>query len=366
MDLMTSSTSFADVKKKYGDFTAPTIRIEVDGTEITEKLGAGISAVTVDLTAGFAASGCSFDVMGEYDRPNSKFDAKGVMDKLQLGAKIEVLLGYIKTESVFYGLVAEVEYVFDMEDAPYIHVECVDAKCLLMKTQRLDIALDQKVSQSVTDILSAQPASAYLKGKEIDNLSKQEDMLPTSMESDYQFVVRQARYYGCEFFIVQGKAYFRKAPASASAIMTLAPRKGIRTARLSLRGGSLIKKAKVVGINPENDEAISGEATIQGNFSKGSTADRMMGESTKTFFEHDVVTAGEAKERATAIVKQAQSGFGRLLCSCVGLPELVPGRSVKITGLMPEADVTCYILEVRHTLDHRGFETTFEARVDKL
>lgn len=365
MDLMTQSTSYEALKDKYKNFSAPTVLIEVDGVELTQKLGVGVAAVAVDLTAGFAASGCSFDVLGQYQPGNSRYksDAAG---RLQLGAKVELKLGYVKTVSVFYGLIAAVEYVFDTEDAPYIHVECMDAKCLMMKTQRLDITLEQKVSQSITDILTAQPVSTYLKGRAVENLTRQEEMLPTAMETDYQFAVRQARYFGCEFFIIQGKAHFRKAPQSSSPVLSLAPRKGLRSARFSLRGEGLVNKVKVVGINPANDEAVKGDAAASGSFSSGSTASRMLGNSTKTYFEHDIETAGDASARAKALMGQIQSGFGRLTGTAVGLPELCPGRSLRVSGLMPEADVTAYLLEVRHTFDSRGFETAFEARIDKL
>jgi phage protein D len=46
--------------------------------------------------------------------------------------------------------------------------------------------------------------------------------------------------------------------------------------------------------------------------------------------------------------------------SCVGLPELVPGRFVSVKGLDSELDRDYYIREVRHELDSGGFSTSVE------
>ena len=367
MDLMSASTTYADLAKKYQNFGAPTIRIRVEGTEIVEKVEAGISSLSLDLTAGFSASGCSFDVVGEYGAKNTGFDDKGPIKLLQLGAKVEIEIGYIKTEDIFTGLIAEVEYVFDNEDsAPYVHVECMDAKCLLMKHQRLQIFSEKTVTDAVGEILDAQPFSAYITGKQIDADNEKLDMLPAAMEDDYRFMVRHAQRLGYEFFIVQGKAYFRKTPTSSSSIVTLSPDSGLLSFKQSLRGGALFKKARVVGINPADDKAISGEATISGKFGEGKGSSRMLGESEKVIFDHNIISAQQAEAMAKVLMQNARASFGTLHCRCVGIPELVPGRSITIDGISPEADKSYYITEIRHTLDERGFFTEVEARVDSL
>jgi phage protein D len=366
MDLMTASTSYAKLQMKDRNFGAPTVRIHVDGVEITEKKGAKLSGVTVDLTAESSASGCSFDVVGEYEPKNTAFSAKGAAELLQLGAKVELELGYIETVPVFYGLIAEIEYNFDNEDAPYIHVECMDAKCLLMKRQRLALFSEKSVTDAIGEMMDGQPFSDYITGKQVEAYSEKLDMLPAAMEDDFQFTTRYAQYIGYEFFIVQGKVYFRKAPTSYSSIMTISPKLGLLSAKQSLRGVALHKKALVVGINPADDKMVSGEAVISGKFGGGSSAKRMMGESEKIHFDHHVVSAEQAQARAKTLLQAARGSFGRLDCKCVGIPELVPGRSVTIDGVSPDADKEYYILGVRHTMDERGFFTNLEARIDTL
>lgn len=366
INLMTENTSYTKLQKKYRDFGAPTVLIHIDGVEITEKHNAKLSEVTVDLTSGFSASGCSFDIIGEYDAKNTAFSSNGVSKLLQIGAKVELELGYIETVPVFYGLIAEVEYVLDSEYAPYIHVECMDAKCLMMKRQRLALFSKKSVTDAIDEMMGGQPFSDYIKGKKIEALSDKIEMIPIAMEDDYQFAARYAEYIGYEFFIIQGTVYFRKTPASSSPVMSLGPDSGLLSVKQSLRGNGLYKKIQVVGINPADDKMVSGEAVLNGNFGGSQGPSRMLGQSGKVQFDHNIQSAQQAEARAKVLMQGASGSFGRIECRCIGIPELVPGRNVEIHGISPDADRECYVQSVRHTFDDRGFFTNLEARINTL
>lgn len=367
MNLMTGSTDFPALQNKYRNFGAPTIRLRVEDVEILEKMDAMISNVAVELSNGASATGCSFDVIGEYDPKNTGFNGNGPEKLLQLGAKVELELGYIETVPVFFGLIAELEYVFENEDsAPFIHVECMDAKCVLMKRQRLELFSAKSITEAVGEIFDAQPFSDYIKGKTVDALTDKLDMIPAAMEDDFQFCTRCAAYIGYEFFILAGQVYFRKTPSGSSSIMTLSPEYGLSGVKLSLRGASLHKKTKVVGIGEQDGKMVSGEQAAGGKFAKNQNAARMMGESERTHFDHMVKSADEAAARAGTLMQMAVGEFGRIECKCVGIPELVPGRSITVKGVSPEADRDFYIISVRHTFDDNGFFTTLEARLNTL
>lgn len=366
MDLMTASTSYQALKTKYQDFRAPTARIRVDGVDIAEKLKAGISGLTVDLSCGYAASGASFDVVGQYDYEQTDFSKQGAAKVLQLGAKVEVELGYIRTETVFSGLVAEVRYEFEEDDAPCIHVECMDAKCLLMKMQRLEIRSEKKIAPVVNALLGQQPVSSYLTGRTVQLTEAEKEPLQFHMDSDYDFLVRQAQYTGCEFFVFAGKAYFRQPPKSAAPVMTLEPKMGIRRATFALRGAPLVKKVTVTGVDPTSDKPVSGSAAASGSFGQGAGPSRMLSGTERTYFDPRTVSAKDAAARAKVLMDGIQQQFGALNCQCEGLPEIVPGRWIKIAGLMSDADRNFYITDVRHVYSENGFSTTFDARIDSL
>ena len=366
MDLMTASTSYRQLEKKYQQFAAPTVRVLVDGVDIGERMRAKFACVTADLTAGYAASGASFDVIGEYDYEKTDFAPAGAARVLQLGAKVEVQLGYIRTETVFVGLIAQVCYEFEEDDAPCIHVECMDAKCLLMKIQRLEIRSEKKLAAVAGALLGSQPVSSYLTGRQVKLTEAETEPMQMHMESDYDFLVRQAQYAGCEFFICAGKAYFREPPRASSPVMTLEPKMGIRRATFALRGAPLVKKVTVVGIDPASDKPVSASASAAGSFGQGAGANRMLAGTERTYFDARAGSAKAAADRAKVLMNGIQQQFGEVHCRCIGLPELAPGRWVRLNGLTGRMPSSVYITQVRHVFSENGFFTTFDARFSSL
>lgn len=118
--------------------------------------------------------------------------------------------------------------------------------------------------------------SAYLSGKQVSLTETEREPLPFNMDTDYDFLVRQAQYTGCEFFIFAGKAYFREPAKLTTPVMTLEPQHGILSATMSLRGAPLVKKVTVRGVDPESDKAVSGSATSSGKFGDGSGPSKML------------------------------------------------------------------------------------------
>ncbi len=368
MDLMTNVTDISSLKRKYRNFTTPSYRIMVEGKDMKEKLGAGIGALEIELTVGYEASGASFTVVEQYDAENSNFDKKGAYKQLQLGAKVEIELGYITTIPVFTGLITEISYNFDGESPPVITISCMDAKCLLMKIQRLEIRKEKKISQVVTALLSEQPISEYLTGKEISLTTPETAAIQLNMESDYNFIVKQAQYFGCEFFVVAGKAYFRTKATMTSPIFTLKAGEGsILSVNISLRGAGLVENLEVVGINPENDQPITSVSKLPGKFSEGSSAKKMLSKTQRTYFDSNITSVEDAKKRAEILSDSIARDFGVLQLSCAGNPEIVPGRFIKLDGLMDIAKTTFYINKVNHNYtEEDGFITTFEGGLKSL
>ena len=365
MDLMKQSTSFAQLKKKYRNFAAPTVEIYVDGAGIVSKMGASVTDLEVDLTCGYPASGCSFTITGEYQPSQSDFNPRGCAKKLELGAKVEVALGYITLETVFVGLITELEYLFE-EEAPLIHVECMDIKCLLMKTQRLELMGESKCRQVVDELLSSAPVSSYLGGKAIEIPNDEKRPLGVSMESDYDFIVRWAQYSGCEFFVLCGKVYFRPAPGASSPILEIEPDGGILSARLRLQGTELVKSVQVVSIDPANDKVISGKASASGKFGDGPTAKKMIAGTERIYLDPLATSTSAAQARAKVLMAGLTGRFEQLELRCIGLPDLVPGRQVKVKGLSGRAAGSFYITDIRHSFGLDGFTTTLEARRNSL
>lgn len=362
MDLMKGSTNFRALSRKYDEFRAPSAEITVGGMKLAAGANANIRDVELELTSGYEASGCVFYIDGAYDE--EKTDFKKFVKKIQIGEDVEVAMGYVRKESLFKGYISQVEYQYGMEEGAYrVRVECMDAKGLLMKNRRMEFFTQKSADAVVKAILSEQPVSSYLSGKEIDTCPE-EVPLRSHMMTDYELITEQANKQGYEFFILQGKAYFRKRQKVTSSIMKLSPLQGILKARLSFSGQQLVKKIEIRSIDENSGKQIKGEASIQGSFGSGSK--KMMGNSRQVFYEPGVKDASEAAKRAKARMEDICQQFGELECECVGIPELAPGRFVEVEELSSQADRKYYITYVRHVLDEDGYRTYLKAGVNSL
>ncbi len=365
MSLMTGTTNFKALKTKYSDFAIPTLEIVVDGTKMVASKDIMVQDLTVDLTCGYEASGCEFTVGNCYDSEKCDFD-KAVTGKLQIGKKVEILAGYEKTESVFLGYIDTVSYEFSGGANGEIRVRCMDAKGLLMKNRRLEAFKEKSADAVVKSLLSSQPVSYYLSGKELDKCSDDEVPLRTGMKTDYEVVVEQAEKVGFEFFIIQGKAYFRKAEKTTTPIMTLDPDCGIEENTVSFSGNKLVENIEVRSINQENGKMIQGKAKLSGSFSDGSSATKLYRSTTQVFYEPGVASAAEASKRASVRLDALKSHFGSMELICIGLPELVPGRFVKLDKFASAVNGKYYITKIQHRFEQDGFRTTVLARRSSL
>lgn len=365
MNLMSATTSFASLAKKYDNFSAPAVEITVGSTKLMAGKDLDITELDMELTCGYEASGCVFVIAGAYDV--EKTDYSKDISCIQIGEKVEIAVGYVRTESVFNGYINQIDYYYGLGDEDFqIRVECIDVKGLLMKNRRLEFFTEKSADAIVKKILSESPVSSYLSGKEVDTCPKEEVPFRSHMMTDYEVIVEQASKQGYEFFILQGKAYFRKKEKVTSVLMKLSPQNGILGAKFSVSGQHLVKKIEVRSIDENNGKQIKGEASITGKFSSGASGNKMLGTSRQVFYEPGVKDAAEAKARAKARMDAVADQFGELECECVGIPELAPGRFVQLEKLSSQANRKYYVRYVRHVIDENGYRTYFKAGVSSL
>lgn len=365
MDLMTGTTNYSALKNKYSNFSVPTLEISVGGTKMVASKDIMVQELMVELTCGYEASGCEFLVGNCYSSEKSDFD-DAVSGKFQIGEKIEIMAGYEKTEMVFLGYIDTVSYEFGAGVTGEIRVRCMDAKGLLMKNRRLEAFKEDRADSVVKSLLSEQPVSYYLSGKEIDSCSKEEIPLRTGMKTDYDIVIEQAGKIGFEFFIIQGKAYFRKAEKTTTPIMTLDPDCGVDENIVSFSGNKLVENMEVRSINEENGEMIQGKSKLSGRFGDGTSASRMYRSTTQVFYEPGVSSVSEASKRAEVRMDALKACFGSMELTCIGIPELVPGRFVKLDKFASAVDGKYYITGITHRFGPDGFRTTVSGRRSSL
>ena len=65
-------------------------------------------------------------------------------------------------------------------------------------------------------------------------------------------------------------------------------------------------------------------------------------------------------------MKAVSDTFGSLEITCIGMPEIGPGRFIKLERIAENINGKYYITSVRHTMGDGEFLTTFRARRSSL
>ena len=146
--------------------------------------------------------------------------------------------------------------------------------------------------------------------------------------------------------------------------MTLARGRGLMSFRKQVSLAHQVGKVLILGRDAEQN-AISGQASTVSLGGTGKTAVQLFPDLSKTAlreFSEFVRTQEEctllAQSRLDSIAMGLVSGGG----TCLGIPELIPGRYVKIDGLDSQSNGTYFVTKVRHLFEQNGYHTSFEIK----
>lgn len=352
-DLMSGSYTFAQLQQKYANFLAPAAKVKIDGTDIASAWGLAVDDLNITVSLEEAGS-CNFTVVNAYDLQKRQFkdDCK---NNLIPGAVIEVSLGYGSDLTlVFKGYISEVSVAFG--EMPTYSCTAMDVRRLMMDGG--DTYLIHQVKSYSAAFWEVMERYAKLTPqKEVDDTPDQFEQL-AQMNNDYQFVTMVLCKNGDrEFFVIGGKAYFRKPQKVAVPIVTLEWGRDL----LSFSRNSMYQdfEVQVVGYDDENKEVIQGEAREKNDEKQSQVISEVQATLKADPSIKDLQAANEAaKKEAEERKKRAQSGSA----VCIGLPEIVPGRFIKLEKLDSMLDKKYYVNKVQHAFGSDGFTTNIEIK----
>jgi len=349
-DLMKGKYTYAQLAQKYKNFMVPALKIKRQGKDLITSLKLAVENASITLSLSNASS-CRFTIANAYDPKARAFD-DNIKSQLMLGTVLQIEIGYSSvTTLVFKGYVSEITYEF--RDAPALDVTVLDVRRLMMAGQnRMMIHSVQNYSQAFTDVMQR-----YQKICTTLVIDKTDDKLKCVAQttSDYKFIAKELAWKADrEFFVLAGKAYFRVPQKETTEIMSLAWGEGIISfSRSALYHDAVIN---VVGFDEEKKEAVWGEAQSKAEDPQSSVVSEPQ---PTVYTEPDAAEAEQVKKRAQHEDKKrkrkTQEGRG----ICIGLPEIVPGRFIKLEKLDSSLDGIYYIKNVEHNLGSEGFTTGF-------
>mgnify|MGYP004666832551 CR=1 FL=1 len=300
-DLMTGTYSTENLRRDNGGFMIPDFSIEADGKQIRRSSKSGtlfVDSVQLKLSAD-ASGSLTFDVLNAYDLEARKFSDK-VKEMLKPGNAVSAKFGYAgNLVEIFSGYIHSVNYEYN--DTPTISVTAVDMIRLMQDNEGGGRIYTGK---SYTEIFQAYFIDASRKKQSVVSLEWGRDILSFSCERNYIYETLRVQMVDQNR---QTKSLEKEMTFEGQHQKRVIPSPGIKN----------------VSIDSEGDA-----------------------------------------ERAALQVKKAvdEERQKAVHCSgtCIGIPQIVPGRSLTIRKLDAWIDGTYEILSVEHRIDENGYTTQFE------
>lgn len=351
-DLMTGTVTYQKLANQYANFIVPAAKVKVNGTDVVKANSLVIQELEVTLPLD-AAGSVVIKFADLYDEINHAFDAKTV-HTFRPGTVVDIELGYLSTtQKVFRGYVAMLGV--EMGEAELLVVTLMDVKrlmmvsgkkCILHKERNYSDAF-QKVMGSYTALCSTR----------IDATSDQlEEPIP-QISNDYDFIMHELIGKGKadrEFIVCAGVAYFRRPQKVSAPILTL--RYGRELLSLSIAHCYQDLNIEVISAD-RKEAAVTGRAKTKAN-----TAQKKLLSKTPVSMETDsyaqTKSRADTAAQAAALQEKKRSSLGR--GSTLGIPEIIPGRYIKVENVDAFINQKYYITEVTHSYRNDTFITQFE------
>lgn len=348
-DLMKDTYSYSDLKKKYGNFMSPVAKISISGTDMISSAKLKITDIQISMNLEVASS-LTFTVHDIFDLKARTINAKA-KSNFKLGNIVTASLGYgSATKDVFYGYIADVTTEFG--NSPQIRVVALDLISLLMKRKRDNYAYQSKNYSEILGTIISEYPNCY-KSKKID---KTDDSLevPIQRDTDFDYIKKViCARTNKQFLVVAGDIYLRDYDDVSKPIMEL--EWGVSFLTFTERRKLVNEKYTVIGQEDQEKKVVTASEKAESSglaaAFKGKPLEIVINDPSVKDADHAKLMASYHAKKSLV---SAMSGRG----STIGLPEIVPGRYLKISNVGSKEEY--YIKSVRHSYGEGGFTTEFE------
>lgn len=372
---------FSDLITQYNNFAHATLKIEIDGTDIAEnKNSLVVSDVEVINTCEYEASIASFIIYNSYSRMTKSFKYKETKKYASLGSAVVISLGYdLMVREVFRGFISNISYTVS-QGVTGIVVTCMDVKGLMMAGNYSSQLQSLSYSEAVKEILKRTVYEKLQSAKVITSLdgiadtpdkaaaSNEKDKandryIEMVAESDYEFVVKAAKKYNFEFFMLGGVVYFREAKSNKEILIELDADAGITSLDIEYDITGLAGSIEVRNMDVGSNNLYKEKKKLNNVDGKAKT---LISSINKVYIDPTIRSKEDAKYRAAYLENDISYRYGTLRAEMVGLPEISPGYFINISIIEENKPVSFYVTEVRHVLNDDGFATYITGKAAKM
>jgi hypothetical protein len=358
-ELMTADThDFAALARKHGDFLYPQFKIEIDGKDLVADLGYHTDSVSIEQTIGSKSGSLSFNITNAYDLKSRSFNPN-LKTALALGTKVKASLGYKTPAVLFSGFIGNISFSFSENSPPKVTVSCLDIRRLMMQGRLYRTEINSTFVKVLTEIMSYYKSLVTRKFN-YDSAWSTEKSTSQQITNDFKYVYDNAQKRGYEFFVLGEHAYIRKAKSNSAAITTLEWGESI----LSFSRSYSYQNIEFKGVYyDENNQPQTTVVQSEGYFAANNPIDTPVVE----ILDLSSAKTADDKEQMVEAHKENEkrkSAGGQV--KCIGLPEIVPGRFIKLKNLDSGfLDKKYYIEQVTHSFGSGGYTTQFNISAEE-
>ena len=362
---------------KYEGFYYPRARVYLAGKDISDhkKLRVKFGDFRVEVTSELKAGIASFSVFNAYDYQNGTFRTKDLKPCLTLGTDVKILMGHADTiTEVFKGYIARVDFSYDADgpEGAVLRVTAMDIKGIMMANNSSKRLKANYYCDAVKEILDQQFYNKLKDEGIIDSITiantPDKPEVPTGpapdvriemvSESDYEFVTKVARKFNYEFFTVGGNLVFRKAKANTQDLAVIHPSKMVLSFDVGYDITGVVGNVVVRTLDIGKASKVEVKVKNPGKLSIGNKAKPLVAAQSYVYIDSAVETQKDAENRANYIMEDIAYRLGSISMTLNGMPEMVPGRFVKLQGFGDGISNKYYITDVIHRYDNDGQYTT--------
>ena len=358
----TGTYTYEKLAENNDNFTAPGFEILVDDKALAPTKYF-IPDVEVEISGTGTAGGCSFRIEGQYDYEKSKW-LNDAAKLIKPGAKLAVKGGYKNRKELFFGYVDDYSLDFTSEGTPYISVNGLDGLGYLMNMCEPFYAGEKKPKEIVEKVLKKAKSAGYAKSITVGTLDGFETPIVKEQIDDWKFLRMMSQRYGASLFAIDGELIFDNVMTKTSPIVTLVVGKSVLRFSKRVSLAHQVGKVEVLG-RDVNQKAVKGTASKVTVGGSGKTASEWVSGLKDAVLRERTEYARTQKECETLAQHRLNSiamGFVSGEGECIGLPELIPGRYIKIDGADDKTVGTYFITKVCHKFSQDRYITSFEVK----
>lgn len=359
-DLLTAVFETDKLREKYQQYAAPAAKIWIgkQPRELVQAADVRIESIRVSLGLDAAAS-ADFRVTDIWD-DRQKALKQSVKSSIVCGEMIKIELGYgSELVDVFHGFIYETGIQFS--EMPSMQVTVMDVKRLMADNEEIDTVWEEQTLSNLFSTLMGKykvfGLSASVEENKKSGASGDAGGVKTFLQrgSDLSLVRKLCREHDLRF-LVYGKKAKLAAKSEEKAVLTLSWGKDLISFSQSrsyvnkeivVRG--TLKKAAQKKIVIEKRETVMSDGAKSAGIPKSVKVIEL------TNMKSDEEAANRLADEAESVRESMDSGRG----SCIGMPVLIPGRYLGISGIDGSVDGEYYLKAVNHTFGTDGFTTDF-------